>query len=53
MVCASCGAQIDSPGKFCAKCGAPLPEAAPVTPNNDFAAVPPPRAGNASGRDPG
>jgi hypothetical protein len=41
MVCASCGAQIDSPGKFCAKCGAPLPEAAPVSPTNDFAAVPP------------
>ena len=42
MVCASCGAQIDSPGKFCAKCGAPLPEAAPVSSTNDFAAVPPP-----------
>jgi hypothetical protein len=43
MVCPSCGAQIDSPGKFCAKCGAQLPEAqAPVQPSNDFAAVPPP-----------
>ncbi len=41
MVCASCGAEIDSPGKFCAKCGAPLPEAAPVSPTIDFAEEPP------------
>jgi hypothetical protein len=43
MVCPSCGAQIDNPGKFCAKCGAQLPETlAPVPPPSDFAAVPPP-----------
>jgi hypothetical protein len=32
MVCPSCGAQIDGHGKFCAVCGAQLPEAAAPPP---------------------
>jgi hypothetical protein len=40
MVCPSCGAQIDGQGKFCAVCGAHLPEAAAPEPN--VVAPPPP-----------
>jgi len=42
MVCPNCGAQIDIEGKFCATCGARLPEPVPPPPPSDFVAVPPP-----------
>lgn len=38
MVCTSCGSQIVGQGKFCATCGARLPQAAAVPP---AAATPP------------
>jgi hypothetical protein len=46
MVCPSCGAQVDGHGKFCAVCGARLPEAAapPPTWTQPAAAPPPPPA---------
>jgi len=46
MVCPSCGSQIAGQGKFCATCGAKLPEAAPapapVAPPAWSQAAPPP-----------
>lgn len=42
MVCPSCGAQIDGHGKFCAVCGAHLPEAAAPPPAWSQPAAPPP-----------
>jgi hypothetical protein len=42
MVCPSCGAQVDGHGKFCAVCGAHLPEAAAPPPAwSQPAALPP------------
>jgi hypothetical protein len=43
MVCPSCGAQTEAQDRFCATCGAPLPEATPPQPPRESAAVPPPR----------
>jgi hypothetical protein len=43
MVCPSCGTQAEGPGKFCARCGARLPEPEATTNNaGGFAAAPPP-----------
>ena len=46
MVCPSCGAEIDGHGKFCAVCGAHLPEAAAPPPawSQPAAPAPPPAA---------
>ena len=42
MVCPSCGTLAEGPGRFCAKCGARLPEPESATPAGGFAAPPPP-----------
>src|ERR1035437_3715351 len=44
MICPTCGTQIDGQGKFCAVCGARLPEAESTPPSNDISAAPPPPA---------
>jgi hypothetical protein len=44
MICPNCGHENVTPGKFCASCGKPLPEAAPLPTAVVTAAVPPPPA---------